>query len=318
MHFTWREEERPGPAWREGLDRFWPAYRAWFLREGDDARPPLETCRAELERHMPELVGLWQHLVGLADGDETVARMLSLVDPAPYVTGCSQGVWMGDGPALVRNYDYRPEACEGLFLLSRWHETKVLAATDCLWGALDGMNEHGLCVALSFGGSRAVGPGFGIPLILRYVLEFCATVKEASAVLRRVPSHMAYNVQLLDAEGRFAVAYLHPGRPVRISREPACTNHQRPVAWEEYAEITQSRERLALLREQVEREQSLASFTGRFLEPPLYATGHDRGYGTLYTVAYSPHDLSATFLWPHHRVRQSMGRFAESGLSLTY
>ena len=30
------------------------------------------------------------------------------------------------------------------------------------------MNEYGLVVALSFGGSREVGDGFGIPLILRY------------------------------------------------------------------------------------------------------------------------------------------------------
>ncbi len=318
MYFRWMAEERPGPVWRESLDRFWPAYRSWFLGEGDAARPDLETCRAELVRHMPEVVSLWERLVDLADGDGTVARMLSLVDPAPYVTGCSQGVRMGRRPVLVRNYDYRPDACEGVFLLSRWHDTKVLAATDCLWGALDGINEHGLCVALSFGGSRVVGRGFGIPLILRYILEFCRTVREASAVLRRVPCHMAYNVSLLDAGGEYAVAYLHPGRGVRVSKEQVSTNHQKPVEWKEYTEATHSRERRMFLEEQVERKQSVGRFIERFLEPPLYATGHDRGYGTLYTVAYTPHDLSATFLWPHHRVQQSIGEFAESELRLSY
>ncbi len=33
----------------------WPAYRAWYLKEGESARPDLSTCRRMLERWMPEL-----------------------------------------------------------------------------------------------------------------------------------------------------------------------------------------------------------------------------------------------------------------------
>ena len=63
--------------------------------------------------------------------------------------GCSQAVWTGfGGPALVRNYDHAPHLFDGLVLRSAWREMPVLAVTDCLWGALDGVNGAGLCVAL--------------------------------------------------------------------------------------------------------------------------------------------------------------------------
>ena len=77
--------------------------------------------------------------------------------------------------------------------------TPVLAMSDCGWGAIDGINAAGLSVSLAFGGRTAVGEGFGIPLVLRYSLQTCETTAEAGAVLTRVPSHMSYNVTVLDA-----------------------------------------------------------------------------------------------------------------------
>ena len=64
--FRWVAEERPGPRWRANLDLTWPAYRKWFLLEGDDARPSLDEGLAALREHMPELVPLWSELVALA------------------------------------------------------------------------------------------------------------------------------------------------------------------------------------------------------------------------------------------------------------
>jgi predicted choloylglycine hydrolase len=41
--------------------------------------------------------------------------MLSMVNPPPYLSGCSQGVYRGPGgPVLVRNYDYAPSRLEGI------------------------------------------------------------------------------------------------------------------------------------------------------------------------------------------------------------
>ena len=74
--------------------------------------------------------------------------------------------------------------------------------SDCLWGLLDGMNDAGLAVSLTFGGRACVGDGFGIPLVVRYLLETCATVAEARAALDRVPVNLAHNLTLVDRARR--------------------------------------------------------------------------------------------------------------------
>jgi predicted choloylglycine hydrolase len=57
---------------------------------------------------MPELESTYDELVELAGGGDLAARFLSLYRPPPFLTACSQGVWRGAEPALVRNYDYDP------------------------------------------------------------------------------------------------------------------------------------------------------------------------------------------------------------------
>ena len=66
-------EAEPGDRWRLLFHALWPGYRAWYLQDGDDARPDLATARAALERHLPELVPTWSRLVGLTGGAAAVA-----------------------------------------------------------------------------------------------------------------------------------------------------------------------------------------------------------------------------------------------------
>jgi predicted choloylglycine hydrolase len=236
--------------------------------------------------------------------------MLTQYRPPAYMTGCSQAVWSRGEPMLVRNYDYRPEACEGVFLHAAWNGARTLVASDCLWGALDGMNEHGLVVSLAFGGRRQVGDGFGIPLILRYALETCRTASEAALVLQRVPSHMSSNVSLLDASGERVVAAVAPDRSTSIVREDVATNHQRASGWSRYAESTHSAERERCLLSLLADDALTADdFAERFLLPTLHATRYERGFGTLYTCIYRPLTRRASYLWPDRRVEQSMDAF---------
>lgn len=253
---------------------------------------------------------MWERLVEISTGGPQVGRMLALYRPPPYIIGCTQAVWTQGPPFLVRNYDYHPDAFEGLFLMSNWHGTKVIAASDCLWGVVDGMNEHGLAAALSYGGSREVGDGFGIPLILRYLLEFCITVGEAVEVLKRVPSHMSYNVSLLDRSGAFGVVQVGPGRQVRLAREPVSTNHQDRIEWQEYADRTHSSSRKNyLLRKLRTTNMKRGRFVKLFLSPPLYATEHAKGRGTLYTTVYHPRKGTVDFLWPDYGTVRSFSKF---------
>jgi predicted choloylglycine hydrolase len=321
LRFQALSEPQPGPAWQARFAELWPVYRRWFLQEGDAPRPTYLACVRALRQHMPELMPTWEALTDLAGGGDAAARFLSLWCPPPYLTGCSQAVWTHrGGPALVRNYDYSPDLCDGLLLCSAWTGRQpVMAMTDCLWGVLDGMNGAGVAVALAFGGRRAVGRGFGIPLVLRYVLELADDTDTAVEILRRVPIHMAYNVTVVDAGGRFATLFLGPDEPARVTPAATCANHQEEVAWPEHARFTETLER----HEHMERllgspRQTLERLARSFLEPPLYRTSYDRAWGTLYTAVYDCAADSARFLWPDHAWSQRLARFKNEEHTVRY
>lgn len=312
LEFEAVEELEPGERWRAAFEAMWPAYRGWYLKEGEAARPDLATCRRMLDEHMPELVSTYERLVELADGDETAARFLSLYRPPGFVVGCSQGAWNREGgPVLVRNYDYPASRAEGVVYLTGWTGRRVIGMSDCLWGLLDGVNDAGLAASLTFGGRRAVGDGFGIPLVIRYLLETCDTVADARAALARLPVHAAQNVTLLDRSGEVVTACLSPDRRPEFSEIPAATNHQRVDDWPEYARAVRTFEReryvLELLRApEMTRERLVEAF----LEPPLYSTAFASGFGTIYTAAYFPAEGRAEYHWPGFSSSQSFDEFS--------
>ncbi|CAN5752739.1 C45 family autoproteolytic acyltransferase/hydolase [soil metagenome] len=313
------DEPHPGDKWRALFRRFWPAYRTWYLREGEAERPGYLTCRKALRKHMPELEATYDRLVELAGGGDLEARFLSLYRPPPFLTACSQGVWRGPDPALVRNYDYDPMLSEGVTLRSEWDGRGVIAMSDCMWGALDGVNDAGLAASLAFGGRRKVGDGFGMPLILRYVLEICETTSEAVKVLQRVPTHMAYNVTVVDRTGAFATLFLSPDREPIVTQRLLATNHQRRVEWKEYAGATASLEREHFLGERLaDPSETLDSLTQRFLRAPLYSAQFQKGWGTLYTAVYRTGEPSVEFWWPGGKLVQSFEDFREVAVRVDF
>ena len=220
-------EDRPADAFAQRFAATWPAYRAWFLQEGDAARPSYVRSRAALREHLPEIVETWERLVELVGGGDAAARMLALWCPPPHRQGCTQAVVRREEPVLVRNYDYDPRRFDALILHTAYDERRVIGTSDCLWGLLDGINEDGLALSITFGGARGVAPGFGIALVVRYLLETCSTTADAMDRLERIPIHMAYNVTALDASGATETAFVGPGRPYVARVAPAVvTNHQ--------------------------------------------------------------------------------------------
>jgi len=310
QRFTALVEDTPGLLWQEMFERCWPGYRDWYLRNGVFGRPSYLDCRRALRQHMPELVPTWERLVELAGGGDIEARILSLWCPPVYIAGCSQAVWFDplgvQGPALLRNYDYSAALLEGNWLATRWCGQQVLAMGDCLWGALDGLNEAGLAASLSFGGRTRAGQGFGIPLVMRYLLEVASTVEEACAILKRVPVHMSYSITLLDLSGHWATVFVGPDEATYVTRRRAITNFQHKVDWPEHAKATSAVERLAALEHMVDRRHSLPEVTAALLQPPLFQTSYRRGYGTLYTAVYQPLNRSVELLWQDQRWQQSL------------
>ena len=252
-----------------------------------------------LKQHMPEIVPLYHQLCELAGGGDREARFLSYYCPPAYLTGCSQAIWPGEEPLLVRNYDYSASAFDGVALHTCWDGRNVIGTSDGLFGLVDGMNDAGLAVSLTFGGRQIVGDGFGVPLILRYILQTCETAEEASAVLARVPCHMSYNVTVLDAKRHYATAYMSPDRKTSITHAAVATNHQEKVEWASHARFTATveRERFLLNRLTLHVETQ-EKFIGAFLKPPLYSTAFSEGFGTLYTAVYRPKTGQMELRWP--------------------
>jgi len=192
-----------------------------------------------------------------------------------------------------------------------------IAVSDCLVGAVDGINEAGLAVSLNFGGARDVGDGFGAPLVLRYLLEFCSTVAEAAYALRRIPIHMAYNILLLDRQGDFRTAFTSPGAPTILRRTEASTNHQDRVAWPLHAEATATLDRERRLFEMLGNwTLTQETFVADFLRPPLFQNRYGRGYGTLYTAVYRPAAGRADYCWPNRNLAMSLADFREQTVTV--
>jgi predicted choloylglycine hydrolase len=299
LDFRAISESEPGPRWAGLFAEHWPAYRRWWTREGLAARPTYLECRRELRRQMPELVPLYEAFCDLAGGGDEAARFLSFYCPPPYLSACSQAIWPGEEPLLVRNYDYSPDAFDAVLMRSGWLGRQVMGVSDGLWGLVEGVNDAGLAVSLTFGGRREVGDGFGVPLILRYVLQTCATAAEAGRALARIRCHMSYNVTVLDASRGYLTAYLAPDREAIISHAAVATNHQERVEWSSHARFTATveRERFLLQRLTLHVEPQ-ERFIGAFLRPPLYSTAFDAGFGTLYTAAYRPAAGALDLHWP--------------------
>lgn len=307
-------EDRPGEKLRTEFRRLWPHLRRWYLSHGEGPRPTYLACERALRSHAPEFLPIWRELAeAVGEGEDLKTRLLSQYRPPPYVTGCSQAVWTRDGVRLVRNYDYHPRLFEGLILRTRWGTRQVIATSDCIAGALDGMNEDGLAVSLAFGGRRVVGDGFSAPFLLRLVLETCTRVSEAEAVLRRVPVHMAYNLLVADAAGDFVTARVSPGNLPRFSGAPASTNHQETVILPRHARITATLGRETRLFKLLETTTlEVDGFERAFLEPPLHNTRYSLGFGTLYTVVLDPVAGEVRYRWQGRTEKFTFRAFPES------
>ena len=143
-------------------------------------------------------------------------------------------------PLLARNLDYPSEGYAHEYsLVTVYRPRGKLAFASVgfpgLVGVLSGMNEAGLALAVlevyqSPLFVRRLDPG-GVPygLCLRQVLEECATIEEARAMLSRLRRTTLYNLALAD-RGRAAVFEVTPARVHERRAEGGvctCTNHFR-------------------------------------------------------------------------------------------
>lgn len=310
------DEPTPGPKWQARWRRSWPAYEAWFVARGGDNGPSRDECRDALIQYMPELVTVYDQLVVVAGGSDRAARFLSTWCPPAYLGGCSlAAIASKKHVRLVRNYDLSPELNEGLLLRSEWSGRPVMGMVEFLWGLSDGINGAGLSVALAFGGRAETGRGFGITTIVRYVLETCDTVEEALSALRRVPSHMAYNLVLADATGHTASVELSPGGGITVMPKAIATNHQSGRTRADRPAFTRTFERRAHLDGMRVKPRKL---NRQFLKAPLIQGRYTEGFGTLFTAEYDPKELTLGLTLKGQRWDHNLAGFEEGQRTVNY
>jgi len=315
-YFTAISEPIADYKWQKLFYERWPAYKDWLV--ASKPTTDLQTALTALKKYMPEMVPIHAQLCTLVGADELANIFLTGFQPPTYLSACSNAVSTEGNITLIRNYDYHLDRFEGIVLHTAWNGKKVIASSDCLIGVLDGMNEDGLAVSLTFGGRPNVGYGFGIPYILRYILEFCSNVKEAIEVLHRVPSHMSYNVTLVDKSGEYLTAQIAPDKKTTITENRYATNHQGKIDWEETVDTNQTIERATFLESLLKRKFSAKKLIKVFLTPPLYNTNFDKGFGTIYTAVYKPIEGLVEIHWPNDKMIQSFDNFIEETKVITY
>jgi len=306
------EASKPKDKWLDLFNTFWPGYNTWLTTNNFQDGVSLKDSKAALLKYMPKMLPTYNRLCKLVGDNELAHKFLTGYQPPAYVAACAQAVTKNDTIQLVRNYDYNPDLLEGAFMLTKWNKKKVMGTNDCLIGLVDGVNDDGLAVSLTFGGRKEVGPGFGISFILRYVLEFCKTVDQAVKCLTTIPSHQSYNVIVVDKLGNHKTIMVAPDRKPLVTDNAYSTNHQLKVEWEENAQFNKTIERSNFLKEALEYDgltnEQLASI---FLMSPMYNTKFTQGFGTLYTAVYQPELGVAKLLWKDQKMEQSFDNFNE-------
>jgi len=289
--------------WAAHTHALWPAADKWLTEE---SKTPEGAARARglFEAHMPELVPVLDLLAAQLDRPRG-ETFLTLAGIRPFYAGCSQ---IGVGGTLLRNYDFDPADCEGT-IVSSYFLRPVIGMQDAGWGLLDGMNDAGLAVSLTFGGRFVHGPGFAILIVLRYLLETCETVDEAVDKLRTVPVGIPQNVTLVDAD-RATTVYVGPDIPLTEAPYACATNHQHLPVLDEQEQQSRTQERLATVR-------AAGPDLAALLKPPLYNSVYDTGLGTVYTAHYRPTEGQVTYHWPTESWEQSFADFAPGTRTVT-
>ncbi len=200
----------------EWLTRFQKAV-AGFLTSPPAERGPLtpqqaNEARAFFDRHCP---GLNDEVQGFADSLGVPPEQILYYATAFAHRGqCSHAVVLPsaseNGHMYVgRSYEWSHDD-EDLNLSTTRVAGRAahIGFSTNLFGRLDGLNEHGLCVTMSSGAlldAPVERGGCQFWAVIRTVLDRCRTVDEALQVLQDTPISSAVNLLLADRQGQAAL-----------------------------------------------------------------------------------------------------------------
>ena len=187
-----------------------------FILENTPLAPSKErlayagACLPVYQKYFPAVL---EEMRGLAGGQgcafEQIAAVLLSMYALPTAHACSCfAVKTPRGALLGRNSDFYT-AMEGRNLNAIYVPADggyaFTGNTTAFIEMEDGVNARGLAVGLTSVPARAIAPGMNAGLLLRCILETCASVDEAIGFLKSVPIGSAQTLTLADAAGEIAV-----------------------------------------------------------------------------------------------------------------
>lgn len=279
-----------------------PLYNEHTIRRAKSVKQydtDLEQARHFYDTFTP---GLWQELEGVASAvnwsKQAVLHEYSGYQQDWVKSGCS--ALMKDG-FYARNYDYHPKTYEGRLILWKPKEGYASIGTSGrMIGRIDGMNEKGLVVGYHFVNRRNPADGFICATIARFLLDSCASTKEAVAMLSVIPHRHAFNYSLYDRTGE-AVVVEASGRGISVRKDGvmACTNHfQTPGQLSENRyHLTESKERLRKLEMHRNTKMTPREAFYYFNNPShgVFKKNYGSWSGTIHTAVYIPKNLTMIF-----------------------
>lgn len=210
-------------------------------------------------------------------------------------SGCSV---FADRDYLIRNYDSHPLSYDGYYLFYQPSDGGYasIGPSMQITGRIDGINEKGLVMGYNFTHNKKSKNGFLCNMIGRLILERCASVEEAIALLKEIPHRHSFSYVLLDTSGISYVVEASP-REVAVRRSQVCTNHFHLLDEENRYRQEESRRR----EKTIEKEQQASSGAHQafqVMNDPAYnifSFKYDAAAGTLHTAAYFPKAMKAWF-----------------------
>jgi len=199
---------------------------------------------------------------------------------------------------MVRNYDSHPAYYEGRYVMYQPTDTgyATIGPSMQITGRTDGMNEKGLAMGYNFVNRVGSGDGFVCNMIGRIILETCANVDEAIALLKEIPHRTLFNYILLDPNGETYVVETSP-RKVAARKSNISTNHFEVLTEENRYRMDDSLRRTKEL-ERKQRDDLEVYAAYRLLndkEGDIFSSKYDASAGTIHTAAYLPKEMKAWF-----------------------
>lgn len=148
------------------------------------------------------------------------------------VRGCTAFAYAKDGRMIYgRNNDLPPYLRDGSKseIYAPKNGNRFSIATSSFINGEEGLNEHGLAVAMTFVMTdlKKIQVGFNSCFIVRYLLEKANSTEQAVALLMDLPIASNCNILLADKEGRMVVVECTPS--VKKIREAETFDHGRIV-----------------------------------------------------------------------------------------